>query len=175
MDKIGNLALLLSVVGILLFGLLKKVPVFSAFTDGAKDGMRTCASLLPTLLGLFVAVQMLKDSGALELFAKAVAPFMQALGLPEAVAPLLAMKPVSGSGSNAVLASLLETYGPDTFTGRVASVVCAASETALYCVTVYFGCVRMKKTRHTLPAALCGGLTAAVIAPLAVRLCFGSS
>lgn len=172
MDQLGIWTVPLAVAAILLFCLFRRVPVFDAFTGGAKEGLRTAISILPTLVGLMTAVTMLSASGALDLLAQIVHPLADALGLPAGVVPLVLMKPVSGSGSNAILAQILQQYGPNSFTGRVASVLAGSTETALYCIAVYYGAVGIRKTRHTLPAALTGDLAACLAAPLAIRLVF---
>lgn len=172
MDKLGAWAVPTAIAGLLVFCLLRRVQAFDAFTGGAREGLRTAVSILPTLIGLMTAVTMLRASGALDLLAQALSPLTSALGLPAGAAPLVLMKPVSGSGSNALLAQILQQYGPDSFTGRVASVLAGSTETALYCIAVYYGAAGIRKTRHTLPAALLGDLAACLAAPLAIRLVF---
>lgn len=172
MDKVGVYAVPVSVVCILLFCLARKVPVFDAFTEGARQGLKTTISILPTLVGLITGVTMLQASGALDLMANALAPLMCAVGLPPTVAPLVLMKPVSGSGSTAVLTQILQQCGADSFAGRVAAVLAGSTETVFYCIAVYYGSVQVRKTRHTLPAALFGDLTACIVAPLAIHFLF---
>ena len=172
MDKLGVIAVPISVVCIVIFCLARKVPVFDAFTEGAKQGLKASFSILPTLVGLMTGVAMLQASGALDLLANALAPVMHALGLPPATAPLVLMKPVSGSGATAVLTQILQQNGADSFTGRVAAVLAGSTETAFYCIAVYYGSIRVHKTRHTLPAALFGDFVACIIAPLAVHFIF---
>ncbi|MCH4239433.1 MAG: spore maturation protein [Oscillospiraceae bacterium] len=172
MDKLGTYAMPTAAVLIVLFCLVRKVPVFDAFTDGAKQGLRSAISILPTLVGLMTGVAMLQASGALELMSKALAPLMNAVGLPAAVAPLVLMKPVSGSGSTAVLTQILQQCGADSFAGRVAAVLSGSTETLFYCIAVYYGSIKVHRTRHTLPAAFFGDCVACVVAPLAVRFVF---
>jgi spore maturation protein B len=171
-DKLGTLILPAAAVGIVVFCLFRKVPVFDAFLTGAKQGLKTSIDILPTLIGLITGVAMLQASGALDLLAKALSPLTNLLGLPPAVAPLVLMKPVSGSGSTAILTQIFEQYGADSYTGRVASVLSGSTETAFYCIAVYYGSIGVHKTRHTLPAALAGDLAACLAAPLAVQFLF---
>lgn len=164
-----------AVIGaIVLFGFLRKVPVFDTFVEGAKEGLRTSVSILPTLIGLIMAVSMLSASGALDLFSSLLAPASNLLGLPPQVMPLALIKPFSGSGSTAVLTQIYKDSGPDSFAGRVASVMAGSTETTFYAVAVYYGAVGIKKTRHTIPAALLGDVTACILSALTVHLFFAS-
>lgn len=172
MDKLGVYLVPAVFLIILIFGALRRVPMFDAFTDGAKEGLRSAAAILPTLIGLMLAVTMLKASGALDMLSAFLAPLVSLLGIPPEVLPLALIKPVSGSGSTAVLAQLFEAYGADSTIGRVASVIAASSETTFYCIAVYYGAVGIKKTRHTVPAALAADITACLLSALAVHLVF---
>lgn len=127
---------------------------FEEFLSGAGEGVKTSVSLLPTLCALMVAVSMFSASGLPELLASFFAPLCRALGLPSALLPLVFLRPFSGSGSNALLASLFETFGADSGVGFAASVLLGSSDTLFYILTVYFGSVGGKKTRYAFPAAL---------------------
>ena len=151
-------------------GLIKRIPVFDAFAIGAKNGLITLYKIIPTLIGLIVAVNMLKSSGALDLLCNFAEPLAQFLGFPKEIVPMVLLRPVSGSGSTALLNQIFVDQGPDSFAGRVASVLAGASETTFYAVTVYFGSTNVKNIRHTLWVALIADFTAAVIAVLTVRL-----
>ena len=154
--------------------LLRRAPAFDAFTEGAREGLRSCVSLLPTLIGLVMAVSMLRASGALELACAALTPLARAFGLPPESLPLALMKPVSGSASTALLSQLFTQLSPDSFAGRVASVLAGSTETALYCLAVYFGAVGKRERTCALPAALAGHLAACLSAGWAVRLFLGA-
>lgn len=172
MDKIGVYLVPCIIALILLFGFVRKVPLFDTFLDGAKEGLRSTVSIAPALVGLIAAVTMLKASGALDLFTAAVRPLAQAVGLPPEVVPLTLLRPVSGSGSMALLNGIFADCGPDSFAGRVAAVMMGSTETTFYAIAVYFGAVGIKKTRHTVPAALSADLVSFLTSALAVRLFF---
>ncbi|WBY63660.1 MAG: Spore maturation protein [Thermocaproicibacter melissae] len=174
MADFGAYAVPIVIVAIVLFGFLRKVPVFDTFVTGAKEGLHTSVSILPTLVGLIMAVSMLSASGALDLLSSLLAPAANFLGLPPEVMPLALIKPFSGSGSTAVLTQIYKDCGPDSFAGRVASVMAGSTETTFYAVAVYFGSVGIKKTRHTIPAAVLGDLSACILSALTVRLFFNS-
>ncbi|MDD6225211.1 MAG: spore maturation protein [bacterium] len=154
-------------------GFIKKVPVFSAFADGAKKGLLTLYRIAPTLIGLIVAVDMLKASSAMETLCSFLSPVAQTLGFPKEIIPMVLLRPVSGSGSTALLNQLYSDCGPDSFAGRVASVLAGSTETTFYAVTLYFGSTKVKNIRHTLWVALTADFTAAVMAVLTVRIFFG--
>lgn len=160
------------VAAVVMSGFLRGVPVFDTFLEGAEEGLKSAVSILPALVGLIMAVSMLSASGALDLVSAFLAPAAELLGLPPEVMPLALIKPFSGSGSAAILTQIYRQYGPDSFPGRVASVMAGSTETTFYAVTVYFGAVGVKKTRHAIPAALVGDMTACVVSALAVRLFF---
>jgi spore maturation protein B len=174
MADFGAYAVPIVIVAIVLFGFLRKVPVFDTFVTGAKEGLHTSVSILPTLVGLIMAVSMLSASGALDLLSSLLASAANFLGLPPEVMPLALIKPFSGSGSTAVLTQIYKDCGPDSFAGRVASVMAGSTETTFYAVAVYFGSVGIKKTRHTIPAAVLGDLSACILSALTVRLFFNS-
>ena len=172
MTEFGIFVVPVTVFLIILFGFVRKVPVFDTFVAGAKEGAVSCFSVLPSLVGLIMAVSMLSASGALDLFSAFLAPATKAVGLPPEVMPLALMRPVSGSGSNALLIRLFQDYGPDGFIGRVASVMNGSTETTFYAIAVYFGAVGVKKTRHTIPAALAADFSGYIASVWAVRLFF---
>ncbi|WP_242953590.1 spore maturation protein [Clostridium merdae] len=172
MADIGSMVVPATIFFILIFGFVRKVPVFDVFVSGAKEGALSCFDILPSLVGLILAVNMLSASGALDLVSSALRPAALALGLPPEVMPLALMRPVSGSGSNALLLQLFRDYGPDSFVGRVASVMNGSTETTFYAIAVYFGAVGIKKTRHTIPAALTADLVGYIASVWAVRILF---
>ena len=172
MADLGSVVVPATIFFILIFGFLRKVPVFDVFVSGAREGAVSCFDILPSLVGLILAVNMLSASGALDLVSSFLRPAALALGLPPEVMPLALMRPVSGSGSNALLLQLFRDYGPDSFIGRCASVMAGSTETTFYAIAVYYGSVGVKKIRHTVPAALCADFAGMVMAVLSVRFFF---
>lgn len=172
MDKLGVYAIPVVVFLIVVFGLMRGVPVFDTFVAGAKEGFSSAISILPSLVGLMMAVAMLNASGALDILSSFLSPVAQLLGLPTQVMPLALIKPVSGSGATAVLVQIFQNSGTESFAGRVAAVMSGSTETTFYAIAVYFGSVGIKKTRHTIPAAITADLTAFIVSALTVRLFF---
>ncbi|MBQ9616933.1 MAG: spore maturation protein [Oscillibacter sp.] len=164
------LPLLLSGVG--LCGLWRRADVYSSLTRGAEDGLRVLLRILPALVTLLPAIAMFRASGAMELLSAYCAPLWRALGIPPETAPLLLVRPVSGSGALAVAGELIQAHGPDSTVGRTAAVMLGSTETTFYTVAVYFGAAGVRRTRHAIPAALAADLAGFVVAALTVRLFF---
>ena len=153
--------------------LARRQDLYAALLEGGLDGLRLLVSIVPALVMLLTAVHLLRASGAVDLLTRRLTPAARVLGLPPQVLPLLLLRPVSGSGGTALLHQPLGEYGPDSFIGRVGSVLAAASETTFYAIAVYYGAVGIRRTRHTMAVALTGDLTAALVSALAVRLLLG--
>ena len=143
------------------YALGKRVDVYTALTRGAEEGLNVLVHILPSLIALLTAVYMFRASGAME--------YLGALLAPE-VAPLLFIRPISGSGALAVGSELMATYGPDSYIGRVAAVMLGSSETTFYTIAVYFGSVGIVKTRYTIPASLCADAVMFLTSAAAVRV-----
>jgi len=155
-----------------LVGAIKKVNVFEAFIEGAKQGLGTVISILPTLCALFFLIGIFMSSGASDVASHAISPFARAINLPDRVIPLMILRPLSGSGAMAYFKTMIETWGADSLAGRVGAVMLGSSETTMYTVSVYYGAAGVKKTRHTIPCALIGDLTAFITAGVVIGLFF---
>lgn len=166
------LPLLLTVFGILFLTAGKRCT--AAFLRGAGEGLASCAKLFPTLLLFVCAVSLFRASGAVSLMTAGLSGICRVLRVPTELLPLFLTRPVSGSASTAVLSDLLCTYGPDTPIGMAASVLCGASETVLYVLSVYTGEMPLSSTRHLLPSALLTCLFVTVLSLIVSRLMFGA-
>jgi len=156
-----------------LWGCRRRVDVYDALVCGGKSGLRVAASILPALAALLTAVYMLRASGALDGLTHLLAPLLTALGIPPETAPLLVIRPLSGSGALAAGSDLMRQYGTDSYIGRCAAVMLGCTETTFYTIAVYFGAAGIRKTRYTVPAALTADAAAFLSAAFAVRLFFG--
>ena len=172
MTKASDFVIPLIVIFIIGFGLFKGTDVFSAFLDGAKGGLKIVLEITPSLIALITIIEMLKMSGALEVLISVTSPVAKFLKIPEALTPLTLLSPISGSGALGLFENLISEYGPDSFIGRVASIMMGSTETTFYTMTVYYGSVGVKKTRHTLPAALCADFTSFILSPQIVGMFF---
>lgn len=170
---VSDLAIPLLIAGILVSAALKKVPVYDEFVRGAKEGIATSLRILPFLLAMFIAIGVLRSSGALELAMHAVSPVLRVVKVPPEVAPLAVIRPISGTGSLSYLAELLSQYGPDSLIGRMASTIQGSCDTTLYIVTVYFGAVGVRRVRHAVWVGLLADLVGFIAAVVVCRLVFG--
>lgn len=144
------------VVAFLGYGMIKKVKVYEVFVEGAKEGFNVAVNIIPYLVAILVAVGMFQASGALDTMIKVFSPWTEKIGLPAEALPMAILRPLSGSGAYAVLASIIKnpSIGPDSYTGYLVSTIQGSTETTFYVIAVYFGAVKIKKIRHTLLAAL---------------------
>ncbi|MBQ2996860.1 MAG: spore maturation protein [Oscillibacter sp.] len=163
--------LLLCAVAIYASG--KKVDVYAALTHGAEEGLSVLLRIVPALVALLTAVSMFRASGAAELLTALFAPLLEIVGIPAETAPLLLIRPVSGSGALAIGTDLMTSHGPDSYIGRVAAVMLGSTETTFYTIAVYFGSAGIRRTRHAIPAALAADLAGFAASAWAVRLLFG--
>lgn len=150
-----------------LLAMARKVKVYEAFVEGARGGFEVAVRIIPYLVAILVAIGMFRASGAMELLASAIAPVTDAVGLPAETLPAALMRPLSGSGTLGVVTELMQTHGPDSFIGRLASTLYGSTETTFYVLAVYFGSVGVRRSRHAVAAGLLGDL-AGVIAAVAV-------
>ena len=152
------------IVGIVAFGLAKRINVYDSFVEGARTGAENMLQIIAPLVGLMVAISMLRASGALDLLGELLKPVTTALKIPTDVLPLALLRPVSGSGSIAIVNDIFSAHGPDSVEGKIASVMMGSTETTFYTVAVYFGAVGIKKLRHTIKSALLADVTGMLLA-----------
>ena len=153
--------------------MLKRLPVFELFLQGARQGIGAVFKIMPSILALVCAVSMLRSSGLLDFLIGLVSPILQPLGFPPELFPLALLRPVSGSGALAVLDDIYKSCGVDSFIGRAASVMMGSTETTFYAIAIYYGSVGISKTRHTVPCALAADFTGMAMAVLSTRLLGG--
>lgn len=148
------------------FGLLSGRPVFDDFLKGAREGMRTVAGILPTLIGLMAAVGVLRASGLLEAIAQFLKVPAQWMHIPTPVVPIILVRMVSSSAAIGLVLDIFKNYGPDSVVGMMVSILMGCTETIFYTMSVYFMTAGIRKTRWTLPGALlatAGGIAASIV------------
>ncbi len=158
---------------VMLIGLYRRVDVFSVFCEGAAEGLRTCADILPALVLLICFIGMLKASGAVEAVTALLSPLCSLVHFPEECMPLVLLRPFSGSGAIAVYDSIARQCGADSIAERAAAVLLGSSETTFYTIAVYFSALKIRNTRYAVPAALTADLTAWLVCGAVVMLFFG--
>lgn len=141
---------------ILIHGLKKKVPVYDLFSEGAKDGITTAVEILPFIIAIFLAINSLTASGAIDWLQSLLSPFLHLIGIPEELTSLILLRPISGSGSLLLAEEIMRENGVDTLIGRSAAVMAGSCETFFYVLALYFGVTAVKKMRHTFIAGLIG-------------------
>ena len=152
--------------------LYKRVPAFDTFLEGAAEGIKSTFMITPSLIGLITAVSMLKCSGALDLFKNLIMPIASIFHFPADVIPLALLRPVSGSGSIALLDNIFKTCGTESHAGKLGSLIMGSTETTFYTLAVYFGSVKIKNSRHTVICALIADFTAIVMSILISNLLY---
>ena len=172
LTKFSDYLIPLLLAGAALYALCRRVDVFSALTTGAGEGLSVVLRILPPLVALLTAVYMLRASGALELLTELLTPVLTFLGIPPETVGLLLIRPVSGSGALAVGSDIMQTYGPDSTIGRTAAVMLGSTETTFYTVAVSSGAAGVRRTRHTIPAALAADIAGFLAAAWTVRWMF---
>lgn len=171
--EISRWTIPLMLVAIPVYGYLKGINVYNAFIKGAREGVMTGVRIIPYLVAIFVAIAIFRTSGVLEWTTNAIAPFTRLLHVPAEVMPLVLIRPLSGNGAMGVMIELLKVHGPDSLIGRMASVLQGSTETTFYILTVYFGAIGVKNTRHTLAVGLLADLAAFLGAAWATYRLFG--
>ncbi len=159
--------------GVLLFGLYRRVDVYNVFLEGARDGIELSMTILPYVVAIFAALGIFRDSGAMRLVAHALGPVLHRVGVPAEVLPLMLIRPLSGSGALAITAELLRRHGPDSYVGRLASVLQGSTDTTFYILSVYFGSVGVRRIRSALTIGLLADLFGFALAIFFVHLLFG--
>lgn len=157
-------------LGVSALALVRRVDVYAALLEGGRAGLELVRTILPALVMLLTAVELLRASGALEALTRLLAPGAALLGIPPETLPLVLIRPLSGSAALAVGADLLAVYGPDSPVGRTAAIMLGSTETTFYTVSVYFSAAGVKRTRYAVPAALTADLVGFAAAALTARL-----
>lgn len=154
---------------ILLRAVMTGTDAYAAFLRGAERGMKAAIALLPALCGMLLLLGLMNASGLTELLVRVSAPLMRTLRIPEEVAPLILLRPLTGSGSLAALEKLLQSSGPDSRAGMIASVIMGSGETVLYTMTVYAGAAGVKKLPGVLAASMAGYIVGVAVCGLIIR------
>lgn len=157
-NYISNIAVPFTILIIICYGLIEKNKVFDSFLDGAKEGTKIIYSIFPTLLGLFLSINVLRESGIIDAIINFLKPILILLKIPPEILPLALLRPISGSASMAVATDIMTNYGVDSSIGLIASTIMGSTETTLYTIALYTSSVGIKKTRFVLYAALLADL-----------------
>jgi spore maturation protein B len=159
---------------ILIYGTYKQIPTYESFVEGGKEGIKIAVSIIPFLVGMLVAISVFRASGALDALLKWIRPAMVYLGVPPEIIPLAIIRPISGTAALGMTSDLIAVHGPDSFVGRLASVLQGSTDTTFYVLTVYFGAVGVKKMGDALKVGLLADLVGIVVSIVVVTFIFGA-
>ena len=169
-NYISIIAMPLVILLIVFSALKEKINVFDIFLKGATEGGEISLKIFPTLIGLFVAIGMLRTSGIIDFITELISPILDYFKFPSEIVPLALLRPISGSASMAAATDIISQNGVDSFIGILACVIMGATETTLYTTTILFGAVKIKKIRGVLIAGLIADFVAIVVAIIIVNL-----
>lgn len=163
--NLSNILIPALIFYIVAYGLICKVTIYEDFVVGAKDGLRIVIQILPTLVGLMMAVGILRASGFLTFLGGLFGQFTEKVGIPADVVPLVFIKMFSSSAATGLVLDIFKNHGPDSYTGLVTSILMSCTETIFYTMSVYFLAAKVTKTKFTLPGAIistAAGLVASI-------------
>ena len=165
----------LMILGILTAGIIKKVPVYEEFIEGAKDGFKVSVSIIPYLVAIIVGISMFKASGGIDLITSAIGGFLNKLSVPVDIIPIMITRSLSGSATLGLFSDIVATHGAESYVAKLAAVMVGSSETTFYVLAVYFGSIGIKKYRYALLTGIIADITGIVLAILVSRLFFLAS
>ena len=158
---------------ILTAALIKKVPVYETFIEGAKDGVKVSFNIVPYLVAIIVAISMLRASGALDALSFLLSDILSKLRFPADILPLAIVRSLSGSAALGVFSDIIANNDVNSYTSKLAAIMLGSSETTFYVLTVYFGAVGIKKFRYALLTGLCADLAGIIMSVIVARFFFG--
>ncbi len=171
---VANILLMTIIVGFIVAGMRKKVNVYDAFIEGAKEGFQTAVRIIPYLVAILVGIGVFRASGAMDMLISGIGSVINAMGIDSqfvAALPTALMKPLSGSGARGMMVDAMTTYGADSFVGRLSCIFQGSTDTTFYILAVYFGSVGIRHTRHAVACGLLADL-AGIIAAIAICYMF---
>lgn len=172
LTSIGNILIPVVVFIIIVVAIIKKVNVYDEFVEGAKEGLGMGVSIFPYLIGMIFGINILLKSGILDNMFVFLRPIFDFIKIPVEVLPMAIIRPISGNASFAVMIDMIETYGVDSYLGRIVAVMQGATDTTIYVISLYFGSVGIKNIRYALKAGLFADLVTFVMSVLLVSVFF---
>ncbi|MCQ2739288.1 MAG: spore maturation protein [bacterium] len=171
-EKLSLLILPIFIITVLTVGMLKKVPIYEEFTEGAKDGFNVAISIIPYLVALIVGISMFRASGAIDLIANTLSSLLNTLSIPVDVIPIMITRSLSGSATLGIFAEIVTKNGAESYAAMMAAVMVGSSETTFYVLSVYFGSIGIKKFRYAILAGIIADITGIILAVLVARYFF---
>lgn len=172
MEIISKVILPIFIFGIIFYGLKKKINIYDSFLEGAKEGLVTTFSIFPAVIAMIFAINIFLDSGVLNFIASFFTSFLKAFNIEFEILPMALLRPISGNASLAIMNEIFMKFGPDSFTGRLASVLQGCTDTTVYVIALYFGTVKITKIKHALSVGLFADLVGIIMAFILTNLFF---
>ncbi|TAK53315.1 MAG: spore maturation protein [Bacteroidetes bacterium] len=161
------------VIFIVGYGAIKKVKVYSAFVEGAKEGFNVAIRIIPYLVAMLVAIGIFRASGAMDMLFTVLSPVTKLIGMPAEALPMALIRPLSGSGALGVMSEIMKANGADSVVGRMVAVMMGSGETTFYVLAVYFGSVSITRTRQAVPAGIIADVVSIVVSVVLVNMIWG--
>jgi spore maturation protein B len=171
-DVISIIAIPALIFFIVIYGVIKKVKIYEAFVEGAKEGFNVGVRIIPYLVAMLVAIGIFRAGGAMEILATVLSPVTKLIGMPSEALPMAIIRPLSGSGALGVMSDIIKTHGPDSLIGKMVSVMMGSSETTFYVLAVYFGSVSISRTRQAVWGGIVVDIVGVLTSVLIVNLIF---
>lgn len=172
MNVLSKIVIPLFVLLVIFYGLKKKVMIYDTFLEGAKEGLMTIFEIFPSIIAMVFAINIFLDSHILESLLGVLEPLFNQMNVPISILPMALVRPISGTASLAVLNDIFANLGPDSFAGRLASTIQGCTDTTIYVLALYFGSVKIKKTRHALSTGLFADFVGIMASILIVSIVF---
>ena len=172
MNTISKMIIPLFVLFVIFYGFRRKVTIYDTFLEGAKEGLITVFHIFPSILAMVFAINIFLNSHLLETIFSLASPILQKISLPLEILPMAFVRPISGTASLAIMNEIFTNFGPDSFVGRLASTIQGCTDTTIYVLALYFGSVKINKTRYALSTGLFADFVGIIASFILVRLIF---
>ncbi len=173
MNILSKIVIPLFILLIIFYGVKKKINIYDVFLEGAKEGLIMVFHITPTILAMVFAVNLFLDSNFLEGILNFISPILDILNIPLNIIPMALLRPISGTASMAIMNDIFIKFGPDSFIGRLASTLQGCTDTTIYVLALYFGSIKVTKTRYALPVGLFADLMGIIAAFIITFIFFG--
>ena len=172
MEIISKIVLPLFILVIITYGIKKRINIYDSFLEGAKEGLVTTFNIFPSIIAMIFAINIFLDSGFLNFIINILKPIVGSLSIPIEIIPMAILRPVSGTASLAILNNIFKIFGPDSFAGRLGSILQGCTDTTIYVIALYFGTIKISKIKHALWIGLFADLVGIIMAFILTNLFF---
>ena len=172
MNYISNLIVPIIVLVVIIYGLYKKVNIYNSFIEGVKEGLKTCLDIFPTIFTMYLGINILLSSNIIIDLSKYLNIFLSKINIPSQILPLALLRPISGSSSLLILDNIFKNYGPDSYVGRISSIIQSSTDTTIYIISLYFGSIGIKKIRYSLIVGLLTDLFCVIMSIIIIKMFF---